>query len=69
MAKFKIKNPTLEDFQELAMISHNLRVYMKIWNEHFGSKNRSNVRYWEVRMDAWLKENTVQVCDDETIEN
>jgi len=68
MARFKIKNPTLEGLQELAMIGHNLRVYTKIWQEHFGSINRGNMRYWEKRMDEWLKNNTVQVGDDE-IEN
>lgn len=64
MAKFKIKNPTMEDFEELAMISHNLRVYTKIWQERFGAINRGNLRYWEQRMDNWLKENTVHVEDE-----
>lgn len=65
MAKFKIKEPTTEKFEELVMISHNLRFYIIIWQEHFGSYNRSNMRYWEQRMDNWLKNNTEQVGDEE----
>lgn len=58
MAKYRLKFPDDEDrFEELARLVHNLRYYSKIWKEHYGTTNLSNMVNWQNKVDEWLKEN------------
>lgn len=57
MAKYRIVNPTDEKFNDLARICFNLRLYSKIWKEHFGAKNRNNMVTWEEKLDKFLEDN------------
>lgn len=57
MATYRLFNTTPEKLEELALISHNLRHFSKIWKEYYGRDNRVNMQRWEDKMDEWLKEN------------
>lgn len=58
MAKYKLKDASNESkFQELAMISHNLRYYSKRWKAEYGAVNRASMEQWQEKMDKWLDEN------------
>lgn len=37
-----------------------IRFHKKKWDEHYGSQNRSNLRHWEDRADAFLASLNIQ---------
>lgn len=58
MAKYRIKNiEDLDKFEQLARIAFNLRLYSKIWKDHYGAHNRQNMNNWESKLDKFLAEN------------
>lgn len=63
MAKYKVLQSSDQKLEELARISHNLRMWSKRWKEHYGSENRAKLAVWESKMDRWLEENTQLIQD------
>lgn len=48
---------------ELATIMRELRWNMKIWQTHFGSTNRNNMKRWEEKADQWLSKH-IKIFDE-----
>ena len=65
MAVYKVIKPTEDNFETLALMSHNVRLFTKAVAKsstvYEKQKHRVELKYWEDRMDRWLEENTKKV--------
>lgn len=57
MAKYRIKEYTRENFEELARLSFNLRLRTKIFRDDLGVENRFAMKDAEDQLDLWIKNN------------
>lgn len=51
-------------FLEACQIIYSMRKYKKIWDEHYGAQNRSNLQLWEDNADKFLKSLTIKKQED-----
>lgn len=65
MRQYKIINNTMDKFEEVALIAHNLRLHTKAYEKeptvYRRQKQKVEMVYWQARMDKWLEENTEKV--------
>jgi len=59
------ENQIEEKLKEALVILAKIRQYQRIWYEHYGGVNRSNLRRWEDRADEFFAGLDIKIDKDE----
>lgn len=61
MIHYKVKEPSIQKLDDLAMITINYRRYEKVWQLNGGYDTRKNMNYWKDKLDKWHEENLEKI--------